>query len=84
MKAVGEALQGEIAGIQVTTPSRPGEQATIRIRGYGTLGNNRPLILIDGQEVGTLTTVDPNDIESISVLKTLHLQPFMVIGLRMV
>ncbi|MDX2249666.1 MAG: TonB-dependent receptor [Bacteroidia bacterium] len=72
LKSVGEALQGEIAGVQVTTAARPGDAATIRIRGYGSVpegGNNTPLILVDGQEVGTFTTVDPNDIENISVLK---------------
>lgn len=69
LKTVGEGLQGEAAGIQITNGGRPGEQATIRIRGYGSINNNRPLILVDGQEVGTLTTVDPNDIAEINVLK---------------
>ena len=69
LTSFGQALQGEVAGIQVTTSARPGDASTIRIRGYGSLGNNRPLILVDGQEVGTMTTVDPNDIEKITVLK---------------
>lgn len=69
LKSVPEAIQGEVAGVQITTPARPGDASVIRIRGYNTLNNNRPLILVDGVEVSRLFTVDPNDIESISVLK---------------
>lgn len=66
----GEALQGETAGIQVSNGARPGEQAIIRIRGYNSPnGVNRPLILVDGQEVGRINTLDPNDIADITVLK---------------
>jgi TonB-dependent starch-binding outer membrane protein SusC len=69
-KTAEESLQGEIAGVQVTSPARPGDAAEIVIRGYNTTsGNNRPLILVDGIETGRLFTVDPNDIESITVLK---------------
>ncbi len=49
---------------------RPGaDGSTIRVRGIGTLNNAAPYILIDGIEAGTLNSLDPNDIESISVLK---------------
>ena len=41
----------------------------IRVRGIGTLNEAGPYILVDGIETGTLSAVDPNDIESISVLK---------------
>ncbi len=49
---------------------RPGQDgATIRVRGVGTLNAANPYILIDGVESGTMNALDPNDIESISVLK---------------
>ncbi len=68
-KSAEESLQGEIAGVQVTSPARPGDAADIVIRGYNSTNNNRPLILVDGIETGRLFTVDPNDIESLTVLK---------------
>ncbi len=64
-----QALQGT-QGVYVNqTGAQPGaDGATIRIRGQGTLNNNDPLILVDGIEF-PLEAVNPNDIESISVLK---------------
>jgi TonB-linked SusC/RagA family outer membrane protein len=73
MKPVGQtsaALQGLAPGVTVTQSSgRPGgDGGTIRIRGIGTLNDANPLILIDNVE-GSLNSIDPNIIESISVLK---------------
>lgn len=63
------ALQGALPGVTVTQSNgQPGAAATIRIRGIGTLGNNDPLILIDGV-VAAINDIDPNNIETISVLK---------------
>ncbi len=64
------ALQGMTAGVTVTQKSgEPGQDAgTIRIRGIGTMGDSNPLILVDGIS-SDLNFVDPNDIETISVLK---------------
>lgn len=64
------ALQGASPGITVQqTSGQPGnDKGTIRIRGIGTLSSADPLILVDGVE-SDLNLVDPNDIESISVLK---------------
>lgn len=64
------ALQGLAPGVTVTQRSgQPGSDGgTIRIRGIGTLGDASPLVLIDGIE-GSLDGVDPNDIESVSLLK---------------
>ena len=64
------ALQGKMAGVTITQNfGAPGsDQGTIRIRGIGTLGQNDPLILIDGVE-GSMDDINPNDIENISVLK---------------
>lgn len=68
---VSSALQGTMPGVQITSgEGRPGQDgATIRVRGVGTLNSADPYILVDGIETGTLNSVDPNDIESISVLK---------------
>lgn len=64
------ALQGLASGVTVTQSSgQPGSDgATIRIRGIGTLNNSDPLVLIDGVS-GSLDGVNPNDIESVSILK---------------
>jgi TonB-linked SusC/RagA family outer membrane protein len=67
---MSEALQGAAPGLTVVDRGgRPGESGTdLKIRGIGTLGNANPLILIDGIE-GDLDDIDPNDVETISVLK---------------
>ena len=64
------ALQGISPGVTVRTfGGGPGDDGgEVRIRGLGTLNNNDPLVLIDGV-VGAFSDVDPNNIESISVLK---------------
>tara|TARA_R110000868_G_scaffold1647_4_gene13285 strand:+ start:2958 stop:6299 length:3342 start_codon:yes stop_codon:yes gene_type:complete len=64
------AIQGAMPGVTVRrTSGKPGSDGgEIRIRGIGTLGNSSPLTLIDGVP-SDLNNVDPNDIESISVLK---------------
>lgn len=67
---VTTGLQGILPGVTiVNSSSRPGDNnSTIRIRGIGTLNNSDPLILIDGIE-GNMNTLNPDDIESVSVLK---------------
>lgn len=70
---VNTMLQGKVAGMQVTnTSGRPGEAAKIRIRGKSSLGGEAtsdPLWVVDGVISGTGSQLNPNDIESISVLK---------------
>lgn len=73
MRPVGQTsagLQGMATGVTVTQRSgKPGSDgADIRIRGIGTIGNSNPLVLIDGVE-GSMNNIDPNMIESISILK---------------
>lgn len=65
-----QALQGQVGGVWVNQNSgEPGEDgATIRIRGIGTLNSSDPLVLVDGIEA-PFGNIDPNDIESITVLK---------------
>ncbi|BAO54893.1 SusC/RagA family TonB-linked outer membrane protein [Nonlabens marinus] len=67
---VEEALQGQVAGVNVTSSSgSPGAGLNIRIRGISTNGDNRPLILVDGNIIEDLSVINPGDIESVSVLK---------------
>ena len=69
---VGTALQGAIPGMTITRPSsRPTENAKISIRGGISVNSSDPLILIDGVDAYAweLNQLNPNDIESISVLK---------------
>jgi TonB-linked SusC/RagA family outer membrane protein len=64
-------LQGLMPGVTITGASGPpgNNGGSIRIRGIGTLGNSTPLVVIDGIPGGTLDILNPNDIETISVLK---------------
>ena len=64
-------LQGMMPGVTITgTNGAPGmDSGSINVRGVGTLNSSSPYILIDGVEAGTMSSLDPNDIESISVLK---------------
>ena len=67
---VEQALQGQISGVNVTSSSgSPGAASNIRIRGITTNGDNRPLILVDGNVIEDLSVINPNDIKSMNVLK---------------
>jgi TonB-linked SusC/RagA family outer membrane protein len=67
---VEQALQGQVAGVNITSTSgAPGANANIRIRGISTNGNSSPLILVDGNPIGNLAALNPNDIKSVNVLK---------------
>ena len=61
-------LQGRASGVTVTTSGRPGDGASVRIRGLGSFTSNEPLYIIDGVP-GNLNGLNPNDIESMQVLK---------------
>ncbi|MBO7643361.1 MAG: TonB-dependent receptor [Bacteroidales bacterium] len=67
---VANALQGNLPGVQAVQPSgMPGaDDPVIRIRGVGSLNSADPLVLVDGVE-RPFSQLDPNEIESISVLK---------------
>ena len=73
--SVAQKLQGKLSGVQINqTTGRPGEGMQIRIRGQasltGTTGGNQPLYVVDGFPViGDITSINPNEIESISILK---------------
>ncbi|MDX1913222.1 MAG: TonB-dependent receptor [Saprospiraceae bacterium] len=67
---VEQALQGRAAGVQVAHSSgSPGSPLTVRIRGVGTINNADPLYIVDGIPVDGLDFLNPNDIETINVLK---------------
>lgn len=68
--SIEQALQGKIAGVYVTPASgQPGAGAVIRIRGTGTLNNANPLYVVDGMLLDDASFVNPQDVESIEVLK---------------
>lgn len=68
--SIEQALQGKIAGVYVTpTSGEPGAGATIRIRGTGTLNNANPLYVIDGMIAYDASFINPQDIQSVEVLK---------------
>ncbi len=62
-------VQGQVSGVTVTNANRPGGDATIRIRGIGTINDANPLYVIDGVPVGPGNNINPDDVESISILK---------------
>lgn len=65
-----QLLQGKAPGVFVSTLSgQPGEQAVVRIRGFGTVNDNNPLYVIDGQLFNDINNINPNDIQNIEVLK---------------
>ncbi|QKG80673.1 SusC/RagA family TonB-linked outer membrane protein [Tenuifilum thalassicum] len=67
---VEQALQGRTAGVQVISNSgQPGEGFTVRIRGVGTNGTSDPLYIVDGMPVGGIDYLNPNDIQSVEILK---------------
>jgi TonB-dependent starch-binding outer membrane protein SusC len=67
--SVEQQLQGRVAGLTVVTGSQPGSGSQIRIRGFGAFGGNEPLIIVDGYPVGNSNFLNPEDIETTTVLK---------------
>ena len=67
--SLSNMLQGTVAGLNVTTSSGvPGSSASINVRGVTSINDAEPLVLIDGA-VGEIDRINPNDVESISVIK---------------
>ncbi len=81
VQSFDRAIQGRLAGVQVSSTSgAPGGALNILVRGPGSLANNTPLYIVDGVQVqaggvtfggsnNALASINPNDIESIEVLK---------------
>jgi len=66
---ISEKLQGNAAGVSVISSGQPGQEPQVRIRGINTFGNNTPLYVVDGISTQSISNLNPNDIESIQVLK---------------
>ncbi|WP_075590053.1 SusC/RagA family TonB-linked outer membrane protein [Labilibacter marinus] len=67
---INQAFQGRAAGVVVSQASgQPGSSPKVTIRGVGTNGNSNPLYVIDGLPMNDMNSVNPNDIESLEVLK---------------
>jgi TonB-linked SusC/RagA family outer membrane protein len=62
-------LQGRVAGVTVNSNGQPGTMGDIKIRGTSFFGGNNPLYVIDGILTGDSPTFNPNDIESVQILK---------------
>ncbi len=70
VSGVDKALQGRIAGVQVVpNGGAPGASTSIRIRGAGTVNNSEPLYIVDGIPTQNIDGINPNNIESVEVLK---------------
>ncbi|MCK9344258.1 MAG: SusC/RagA family TonB-linked outer membrane protein, partial [Massilibacteroides sp.] len=64
------ALQGKMSGVEiVSNGGEPGNGNSVMIRGVGTFNNNAPLYIVDGMYMDGIDFINPNDIESIDVLK---------------
>ena len=67
---ISQALQGRVAGLQVTNNGSPGSEPIVRIRGISSISYaSDPLYIIDGFPTGDLAAIDVKDIETVDVLK---------------
>lgn len=67
--SVNNLLQGQASGVTVLGSGQPGEEPQVRIRGVNTFGNNNPLYVVDGVPTQSISDLNPNDIETMQVLK---------------
>ena len=69
INSLSGGLQGTIPGLNITSPSgKPGESATLNVRGFTSINGGNPLVLVDGVEMD-INLINPNDIASVTVLK---------------
>ncbi|HCH45980.1 MAG TPA: SusC/RagA family protein, partial [Algoriphagus sp.] len=66
---IEQTLQGRVSGVTVITNGQPGTSSIIRVRGFGAFGGNEPLYVVDGVPVQSTDFLNPDDIESTTVLK---------------
>ncbi len=66
---IEQQLAGRVAGVTVLTNGQPGTTSQIRIRGFGAFGGNEPLYVVDGVPVANTEFLNPDDIETTTVLK---------------
>jgi TonB-linked SusC/RagA family outer membrane protein len=67
--SVTQQMQGRVAGVTVTQDSRPGQSGKVRIRGFGSFQDNGPLYVVDGVPTTDVNTINPADVESMTILK---------------
>ncbi|THH37515.1 SusC/RagA family TonB-linked outer membrane protein [Neolewinella litorea] len=69
-QSLGQSLQGKVSGLQIIPGSgAPGADAVFRIRGVGTLNDANPLFVVDGMILNDISFLNPQDVQSVSVLK---------------
>lgn len=67
---VSNLIAGKASGVYVSTASgQPGEDAVVRVRGLGTVNDNSPLYVVDGQFMDNISSINPADIDRIEILK---------------
>jgi TonB-linked SusC/RagA family outer membrane protein len=66
---VSNQLQGRTSGVTVIGSGQPGTTSKVRIRGFSSFENNDPLYIVDGVPTQDISSMNPNDVASISVLK---------------
>ncbi len=66
---VEQQLAGRVAGVTVVTNGQPGTLSQVRIRGFNAFGGNEPLYVVDGVPIQNINFLNPNDIETTTVLK---------------
>jgi len=66
---VEQQLQGRVPGVTVVTNGQPGTSSQVRVRGFGAFGGNEPLYIVDGLPVAGTGFLNPDDIETTTVLK---------------
>jgi TonB-linked SusC/RagA family outer membrane protein len=64
-----QQFQGRVPGVTVITSGQPGTVSQVRIRGFGSFFNNNPLYIVDGIPTTNIDFLNPNDVESSTVLK---------------
>lgn len=65
-----KAMQGKMAGVEIVSQGgEPGADTKVMIRGIGTFNNSSPLYIVDGMYIDNINFLNPNDIESVDVLK---------------
>jgi len=70
VSSVNQKLQGQAAGVTIGNDNSPGGGTMVRIRGIGSINSNSPLYIVDDVPFnGNINTINPNDIESVNVLK---------------
>ncbi len=66
---VEQMLQGRVPGVTVITNGQPGTTSQIRVRGFGAFSGNQPLYIVDGVPTDNVNFLNPDDIETTTVLK---------------